>query len=69
MAQDGLGIACLPAAMLTQSLEAGKLQKLDYASTPNDLRFEARYLLDLAPTFIREAAAIALRLLLPKDNI
>lgn len=68
MAEDGLGVACLPQAMLTKSLEAKRLQKLNYHWQPADLHFEARYMLDPAPAYLRAAAAIAQKLSPPENN-
>jgi DNA-binding transcriptional LysR family regulator len=68
MTQDGLGIACLPAAMVEQPLEAGRLHTLNYAWRPEDLRFAARFMADPAPTVLGEAVAIAQRLSPPEDN-
>lgn len=59
LAQDGLGVACVPHAMAHQALIEGRLRQLDYAWCPAPLRFEARYDIDPAPTFIVEAARIA----------
>ena len=69
MAQDGLGIACLPVAMLGTALGAERLRRLDYGWAPDDLRFAARYLVDPAPTYMRVALEIARRLSPPDDMI
>jgi DNA-binding transcriptional LysR family regulator len=68
MTQDGLGIACLPQAMLTQLLATGRLRALDYAWRPDALRFAARCDLDPLPHYIQEAARIAQRLSPPEAD-
>lgn len=70
MAIDGLGVACLPDAMLTRYLEEGALVRFDHDGLPDALRFAARSNLDPLPTYIREAAQIAQRLSppAPEDN-
>jgi DNA-binding transcriptional LysR family regulator len=67
MALDGLGIACLPAAMLTESLEDGRLQTVNYPFIPNNLKFFARYMAHPAPTYLQEAVAVA-QLIFPPDQ-
>lgn len=68
MTQDGLGIACLPKAMLETLLSSGKLRELAYPWRPDALRFEARYNMDPVPTYISEAAVLAQRLSPPEDK-
>lgn len=68
MALDGLGIACLPRAMLDQHLAAGALRELDYVWRPDALQFEARHNTLPTPTFVVEAARIAQKLFPPEDN-
>jgi DNA-binding transcriptional LysR family regulator len=68
MTVDGLGIACLPAAMLRPYLGDGRLALLDYRWTPAQLEFAARTLLDPAPSFLRGAIDIAARLSPTQDN-
>lgn len=65
MALDGLGIACLPAAMLRAVLDDGRLQRVNYSWVPDDLVFSARYMSDPAPTYLREAVGIARRIFPP----
>lgn len=62
MALDGLGIACLPRAMLGGPLASGALRELDYLWHPDALQFQARHDTDPAPTYLIEAARIAQRL-------
>lgn len=65
MALDGLGVACLPRAMVDSALSAGTLRVLDYAWQPDALRFYARH--DSTATHVREAAQIARQLFPPED--
>ncbi len=67
MAVKGLGIACLPEAMVAPYLADGRLAALDYPWVPDELRFAARYMPDPAPAFIHGAIAIARTLSPPKD--
>ncbi|MFO1088129.1 MAG: LysR family transcriptional regulator [Hyphomicrobiales bacterium] len=67
MALDGLGIACLPEAMVTEALAEGRLRRLNYGWTPDALQFAARYLIDPAPAYVREAAQLA-QTLYPPDH-
>ncbi len=67
MALDGLGIACLPRAMVTAPLAAGALRVLDYPWHPDALRFHARHDADPAAPFVTEAALLAQRLFPPED--
>ncbi|HBS48802.1 MAG TPA: LysR family transcriptional regulator [Rhodobacteraceae bacterium] len=59
MTHEGLGVACLPLAMVREELEAGRLERLRYLWVPDDLRFAARFHRDRAPLPVREAARIA----------
>lgn len=59
MAQEGLGIACLPNVILADDLRAGRLEQLRYLWTPDDLHFAARFSDERAPRFVRQAAEIA----------
>lgn len=68
MALDGLGIACLPLDMVAEALADGRLQRLNYAWHPDNLRFAARYVLDPAPAYVTAAVEIAQRLYPAKDN-
>lgn len=67
MALDGLGIACLPEAMLSDPLRDGRLQQIDYSWRPADLVFAARWNLDPTPSWLAEAAQIA-QGLFPPDH-
>ncbi|QFG37343.1 DNA-binding transcriptional LysR family regulator [Paracoccus pantotrophus] len=69
MALDGLGVACLPAAMLDEALSEQRLICVDYAWRPENLAFFARYLVDPAPPYLSEAVAIAHRLFPPRASI
>ncbi len=68
MTLDGLGIACLPRAMLDASLAQGRLIILSADWHPDPLTFAARYDLDPAPPYVLEAVAIAQDLSPPDDN-
>ncbi len=59
MTIDGLGIACLPRAMVARDLADGALQQVRYPWTPDALEFSARFDADTAPSFVRRAAEIA----------
>lgn len=65
MALDGLGIACLPEAMLTEPLRDARLRRIDYPWQPGDLVFAARWNLDPTPSYVAAAAAIARSLFPP----
>ncbi len=69
MALDGLGIACLPAAMLTEALEDDRLRIVNYPFIPDNLVFFARYMADPAPTYLQEAVTIAQRIFPPEQKI
>lgn len=66
MALDGLGIACLPRAMLGTQLTSGSLMELAYPWHPDTLQFHARHNLDPAPTYVTAAAQMA-RVLSPQS--
>jgi DNA-binding transcriptional LysR family regulator len=59
MTLDRLGIASLPVPMVESALADGRLVELDYPWRQDDLVFEARYDADTAPSYLREAAALA----------
>lgn len=59
MTCDGLGIACLPEAMVRDQLKTGQLIKLDYHWVPDPLAFSARFNADSSPLYVTDAAAIA----------
>lgn len=61
MAEGGLGVACLPGAMVTRALAAGRLEHLDYPFAPDALVFSARYDAAVAPHHVVEAARLAAR--------
>jgi len=67
MAQDGLGVACLPRAMVADAVAAGLLVEVAYGWRPEDLAFAARYVSDPAPAYLRGAADMA-RDLFPPDG-
>lgn len=67
MALDGLGVACLPEAMLTDALAEGRLRRIDYGWHPDSLRFAARWMLDPAPPYLVAAVEIAQDLFPPGD--
>lgn len=60
MAVDGMGVALLPEALLTQQLESGSLQKLMCSWLPEPLAFFARYDATRAPNFVVRAAQMAI---------
>ncbi|WP_108659574.1 LysR family transcriptional regulator [Acuticoccus kandeliae] len=62
MTKDGLGIACMPQAMVAGEIEAGHLVALDYGWAPEALTFAARYNSDTTEPTVAEAARIALSL-------
>lgn len=59
MTRDGLGVACLPEAMVREDLAKGALMPLRYLWVPDALGFRARYDADTAPSFVAEAAKLA----------
>ncbi len=59
MALDGIGIACLPRAMVRAALNTRALEQLSYAWVPDPLRFVARFEGEVAPGFVAEAAQLA----------
>ena len=59
MTVEGLGIACLPHAMVADDIEAGRLGCLRYPWVPDDLSFKARFHVEKAPHVIRKAAELA----------
>lgn len=66
LATDGLGVACLPLALVKPHLASGRLETLDYGWVPDALRFAARTLLDPAPHYV--SAAIEIAVSLTEDN-
>jgi DNA-binding transcriptional LysR family regulator len=59
MTLNGMGVATLPAAMVTKELNSGDLIQIDYQWQPEDLEFFARFDADRAPSFVPQAAKIA----------
>ncbi|MEM7256042.1 MAG: LysR family transcriptional regulator [Pseudomonadota bacterium] len=59
MTVDTMGIAVLPMAMVQRELQDGRLVQLDYAWSPPDLCFEARYSHPHVSTVVIEAASMA----------
>ena len=59
MTREGIGVACLPEAMVRSDLARGDLVPLRYDWRPDDLQFEARYDAETAPAFVGEAARLA----------
>ena len=59
MTKDGLGIACLPNAMVQKDIEKGELVMLNYHWTPDPLEFYARFDAEICPQYVRSAADIA----------
>ncbi len=66
MAVEGLGVACMPEAMVADQVEAGALVRLNYDWTPEPLRFLARYHAESAAIYVKEAAALAARIARPE---
>lgn len=59
MTLEGLGVACLPLAMVAEELDRGRLRRLRYLWVPDDLAFAARFHRERAAYQIREAADLA----------
>lgn len=59
MTIDGIGIACMPQAMVRKEIASGRLVQLRYPWTPDPLSFSARYDADTTPPFVAEAARMA----------
>jgi len=59
MTRDGLGVACVPAAMVQKELADQSLVPLRYLWVPDELRFFARFDEDVAAPYIAEAARMA----------
>lgn len=59
MTRQGIGIACLPSAIVQGELDRGTLVELDYQWVPDSLKFEARYNQDFVSHYVKEAANIA----------
>jgi len=61
MTRQGIGIACLPLAIVQGDLCRGSLIELKYDWAPESLEFEARYNEEYAPHYVKEAALIAVK--------
>ncbi len=59
MTVDGMGIAALPAAMVGNELNSGKLHRVHYTWVPDNLHFLARYDAQKSPQFVASAAVLA----------
>lgn len=59
MTREGLGVACLPQAMVREDVRAGRLRILRYLWTPDALSFYARYDAETAPHYVSQAAVLA----------
>ncbi len=59
MTLDGLGIACLPEAMVRDKIQTKLLTRLHYPWVPEPLRFSARYDTESAPVYVTKAAYLA----------
>lgn len=59
MTMEGLGIACLPYAMVAAEIEQGRLMELRYKWVPDALSFDARFHAEKAPYHLQQAAELA----------
>lgn len=59
MSVDGLGVATLPAAMVSQELASGELIAINYPWVPEPLSFLARYHADKTAHYVDVAAKLA----------
>lgn len=59
MTAEGLGIACVPAAMVSREIAEGQLVPLRYPWVPDPLSFAARFESGTTPGFVAEAARLA----------
>jgi len=59
MTLQGLGVACLPRAMVTTDIKNKRLMQLHYPWLPDNLLFNARFHAEKAPYHLREAAQLA----------
>ena len=59
MTLNGMGVATLPAAMISKELNDGDLIQIQYQWQPDDLEFFARFDADRAPSFVAQSAKIA----------
>lgn len=61
MTVDAMGVAALPAAMVTRELASGSLIQLPYAWAPAPLHFFARFDAGRAPRIVTDAAKAAVK--------
>lgn len=59
MTLEGIGVACLPRAMVAEEIAQGRLVQIRYQWVPDDLSFDARFHLDKAPYHLQQAAELA----------
>ncbi len=59
MVIDGMGVANVPAAMVSRELASGDLMKVAYDWAPESLRFMARFDAERAPLYVAKAAETA----------
>ncbi|MEX0286414.1 MAG: LysR family transcriptional regulator [Paracoccaceae bacterium] len=59
LAENGMGIACLPEVMVREALAQGRLRQLDYSWVPDPLRFSARFDADRGAAFVGQVAQMA----------
>ena len=59
MATDGLGVACLPEAMIEESVHENRLTKLDYEWVPDAMEFFARYNAERVNQVVKDAVNLA----------
>jgi len=59
MTVDGMGVATMPEAMVSDELQNGQLQRVNYAWKPEALEFHARYDLERCSSVVRVAAQLA----------
>ncbi len=68
MTVDAMGVASLPAAMVTRELEAGLLCQLSYAWTPAPLHFFARFDAERSSLIVTDAAKVAVMIARSHDR-
>jgi len=61
MSTSGLGVACLPEAMVRDSVQHALLHKLEYGWVPDALEFYARYNEQRVNHVIKDAVALAMQ--------
>lgn len=59
MTLDGLGVACLPRAMVLREIKQNRLVEIDYKWVPDSLSFDARFHAEKAPYHLQQAAELA----------